>query len=131
MKDQLVSFEVAKLAKEKGFDWPTNQMYSGIMRIPQPEPYNDTRWALYHDYCLAPTQTTLQTWLRKVYLLDVLILPQLQSSCDPLPLYFIAIQDYRNSWTEPYNSSNENTLLHFDIYEEALELGLLEALKLI
>ena len=108
MKEQIITFETAILAKEKGFNTTLDQ---------------------------TPTQSLLQKWIRETRLLDVLVLPQVQSCLDPFPLYFYAVQDYRDGvWKELVNSSdcnNKETFLHFETYEEALEKGLFESLKAI
>lgn len=63
--DELVSFETAKLAKERGFDVPTHYAYN-----------ENCQKAMYMELCLnrntkdsrsisAPTQSLLQRWLRE------------------------------------------------------------------
>tara|TARA_R110002012_G_C11328222_1_gene576686 strand:- start:196 stop:495 length:300 start_codon:yes stop_codon:yes gene_type:complete len=97
MKEQLISFETAKLAKEKGFNWPClcyrqKSAVIGdetILEVMEGEKYYD--WNSYPQvpFYSMPTQSLLQKWLREVY------------------------------------------NVHIQIYEEALEKGLFEALKLI
>jgi hypothetical protein len=63
--EEICTYEVAKLAKEKGFDVPTHYAYN-----------KDCRKAMYMELCLnrntkdsrsisAPTQSLLQRWLRE------------------------------------------------------------------
>lgn len=119
MKEQLISFETAKLAKEKGF--PQNFSYAQFINMGKGE------WKFYNKEdadnlddsigigknirCSAPTQSLLQKWLRKVHGIDV------------LP-YKVG-----DKYTTVYNGSENEGLKN--TYEEALEKGLQEALKLI
>lgn len=72
MKEQLVSFETAVLAKEKGFDEHCNHYMEDTK-----EPYTNTDGSVYNNkdldcpyfkegvgaVCAAPTQSLLQKWL--------------------------------------------------------------------
>jgi len=75
MKDKLVSFETAKLAKEKGFDaicntsytdsktllfWYPNECYYGYKKLSDSEDYIPSNIEI-----LAPSQSLLQRWLRE------------------------------------------------------------------
>jgi hypothetical protein len=60
-----LSFELAKLLKEKEYDVENRyqlQMY-GSQHVPQLEPYNDTKWNIYKNYYLAPTIAEVVMWL--------------------------------------------------------------------
>ena len=71
-------------------------------------------------------------WFREKHLIEILILPQNQSACDPTPLYFIAIESYKNeTFLELFNSTNDNDLLHYHLYYEAREQAILKAIELI
>ena len=59
-------------------------------------------------------------WFREKQLLEGLILPQEKSLLSPLPLYFIAVESYRdNIWVELFNSTEESNRLHYETYEQA------------
>lgn len=121
MKEQLISFDTAKLAKEKGFVYNTEWSYDGetltsYSFIPD-HPANTS-----DDYP-APTQSLLQKWLREKYGLIVTVYyvgleynAQLQWKTDSDPL--------------EYDEVNSNLYFH-EHWEDALEAGLVEALKLI
>lgn len=111
MKEQLITFETAKLAKEKGF-------------------------RLLVDFESSyPTQSLLQKWLREKHNIDVVISPERYSNgvnylvqaqkwdlnADPEVNLNFVIKG--SCW---YNDNHE-----YPTYEEALEKGLQEALKLI
>ena len=105
MKEKLIEFETAKLAKEKGF---TN--------------FN----CFWPDDCLTigrPTQSLLQKWLREVHNIEVISWPhfkRLSYGCD---VYHYTTKNSNGFTTIELNPSKT--------YEDALELGLQEALKLI
>lgn len=62
MEDQLVSFETAKLAKEKGFDWECNSYYeSSNYLVNQHLKENWNKFKLQS----APTQSLLQRFIRE------------------------------------------------------------------
>ena len=77
MKEKLVEFETAKLAKEKGFNWTTSCGYEENGEIYRPQYWEPgcetdmivlTEEALDIDcdaICLAPTQSLLQKFIRE------------------------------------------------------------------
>jgi hypothetical protein len=101
MGEQLITFETAKLASEKG--------YSPILLG---EVFRKS----------LPTQSLLQKWLREVHKIDVFC------DCIGSGLYYSVIYD--NNVKEDETDKvfeQENTTS----YEDALEIGLQEGLKLI
>ena len=132
MTEQLISFETAKLAKEKGFKIPTKVMYKGNeksyghnnewgideQRLDGKFPYTNQQW-----YSI-PTQSFLQKWLREKHKIHIYLFPldngkwgfENNSILTNLDYIFV---NYMYKGKE-YNS-----------YEEALEFALLGALKLI
>ena len=126
MKEELVSFETAKLLKEKGFDevWCNHIYCIGYNTIPEDNELLECDWrnnvkGQFH-LALAPTQSLAQKWLREKHNIHVEI--------------------YRNAsgWGWILTTTNTgSTLLEinndifFDTYEEALEEGLKEGLNLI
>lgn len=123
MTDKLISFETAKLAKEKGFNIPVNGVYvdNGTLSFARDNDETDYNWNKRKGYS-APTQSLLQKWLREQYGIHILIR--------------ITIYDTFTGWIlNPMfrNGSAERVIKTkgFKTYEEALEVGLQEALKLI
>jgi hypothetical protein len=120
MKEKLTGFEVAKIAKVKGFDWGTNLGY--LETYP-----HITEHELSHNFNIAaPTQSFLQKWLRDVHNIDISVMIRFADT------YGVTIHKNRNIPKE-YEEiiikvTYEN---HKNLYEETLEVGLLEALKLI
>lgn len=144
MTEQLVTFETAKLAKDKGFNWPTDKSYSHSLteRVDEQDgtsgPFgwkkgetnvggffmnnskydrSNTNW--YN--CSAPTQALLQKWLFKVHSIWVESTPVFSSN------EMLGVNVRIFSWKFPYIDIPYDG---FDVYE-GLEMGLQEALRLI
>ena len=132
MKEQLITFDTAKLAKEKGFNIPRSNVYhvsSKTLTLSFSAIESDDK------HYTAPTQSLLQKWLREVHNIDVVISPERYSNgvnylvqaqkwdlnADPEVNLNFVIKG--SCW---YNDNHE-----YPTYEEALEKGLQEALKLI
>ena len=127
MEDELISFRVAKLAKEKRFQEMCVNCYNEEGRLYTPQTSGSL---LYHSNIIddnsysAPTQSLLQRWLREV---KNLILTMGFHNDDDTN-YQCTVWDRNEGdgedvgllWTNSYNT-----------YEETLEEGLYEALLLI
>ena len=101
MKEELISFKTAKLAKEKGFN---------------------NNFIIGNVYNTNPTQNLLQKWLREVHGTIV------QVECN----FWDKIEGWNTySTTIFYKTHDIATKSFYKTYEEALELGLQEALKII
>jgi hypothetical protein len=127
MEKEFIPHEQALKLNQLGFDEPCFAYWNIDPYFKTPflniaKPFN-------HEWCLpSPTFSQAFRWFREKHLLDGLILPQTYSSLDPLPIYFLAIESYKDSiWTEPFNSTSPQTLLHYSEYEEA-ELACLDKL---
>lgn len=117
MKEKLITFETAKLAKKKGFRYVTQGGTVGQIMRKVGVSY-ETKKSIYKVYV---TQSLLQKWLREEYLLHIEIGFQ---HCT----WWCSINKL------PYASFIDSDLIgrtDFSSYEEALEKGLQEALKLI
>ena len=145
MNEQLVSFETAKLAKEKGFNIEVKCYYDLKKFGERPLEFfgklnaNDlTKWNeelrenVHAEYVSAPTQSLLQKWLREKHNIHISIF-RYENNAYTLYLYK---NDCKRAF--PFNliessvkSNNINQVIKYNSYEEALEEGLLEALKLI
>lgn len=109
MTEQLVSFELAKLAKEKGF----NDFSKNPDNIPT------------HI-----TQSLLQRWLREKYFREVIVLPTNNNKYFFINIYR-AMQCDLNEIERAIEVINSNILhvKYYNSYEEALEAGLIKTLK--
>ena len=123
MEDKLIEFETAKLAKEKGFNFLTKKCYLNspdrlIFRKSvgfYTDEIDPVDWDLIH----APTQSLLQKWLREVQGIHISIHPIVNPD-NSVKYYIYKSKKQLINWEDRYNT-----------YEEALEAGLYEALKLI
>lgn len=115
MEEQLISFETAKLAKDRGFNLKEPCTCGGF-----PNCICDA--VRIDNYIYKPTQSLLQKWLREKHHLIITIAYQYEHDSTPYS-YWI----YKENNSLPINQwvNDLNT------YEEALELGLQETLKLI
>lgn len=126
MKEQLIAYKTAKLAKEKGFDIHTYNTY-----IVDPRPRivltirdgrTNSTYVGDGSTCSALTQSLLQKWLREEHYIFVYVLPEDRGSFrfqlfgDDIPTRKWVLDDVHD---------------YEDTYEEALENGLKEALSLI
>lgn len=139
MTEEIAGFETAKLAKEKGFNeyctavyqqdetlrfisyWEgANEEQEGVIK-------NDAIHDIYGDQiCTAPTQSLLQTWLRRYHHIHLLV--ELDQTMEPkfcfsVYQYKIGQSVYKNLLgLAPYSEL-------FYTYEKAIEDGLLWALS--
>jgi hypothetical protein len=121
MTDQLVTFETAKLAFEKGFNHMESNCYGDNMayQLPEGNLINALSANVVAGYILAPTRSLLQRWLREVHniLLFVNYRQYSVSSCDGYYAHTgLDIHDYI-------------AFIQSKTYEECLEIGLKAALN--
>ena len=129
MKEQLINYDTAILAKAKGFDVPVRYgVYGKQMKLTthyfkhHQEDINwnvSTKQQMHSNATSVPTQSLLQRWLREVHLYH--IYPK---------------QDYQNNWFYKiigvdHEIFSLTSYLAYKTYEEALEKALQEALNLI
>lgn len=126
MKEGLVTFKTAKLLKEKGFDERTLYGYqnNGMLYC------NADRIAISYNslpiyQICAPIQSFAQKWLRETNNLHIAII---RNACGYG--YDICKADNGTHITDGvFDGPNDGG--QWDTYEEALEVGIQEALKLI
>ncbi len=135
MKESLISFKTAKLAKEKGFFtgtifdiYPLVDFFKshkiGVLSSILMEESLDIDLAIEEGYYAeAPTQSLLQKWLREEYKSEVYVVP-----------HFICYDPSVNNnkgYYEVVIDNTATTISGFETYEAALEAGLIHALKLL
>ena len=162
MEEQLISYETAKLAKEKGFNVETLHFYCKNRTcdyIKTPYKYsfevNANQETLingeidnfgYGITWSAPTQSLLQKWLREKHqiIVDVSLdffNSYTKESIKYSPTFYTYSNNKKRFWIyTDYINSDECTkkmqeempiFQNYSTYEEALEIALFEALKLI
>jgi len=123
MKEQLITFETAKLAKEMGFQSYTSFYYSEGMEI------KGTKIGMHgnpnaYGGISAPTQSLLQKWLREKH--KIVVIPRYyHNEIANGYVYDYRITDIAGKY-EDYGFVDD-----YKTYEEALEEGLVAALKII
>lgn len=131
MKEQLIDFETAKLAKAKGFNqivgigvkYNLGQYYNhkgelnGAFSIEHLRSIVNKEEANSEPIVAAPTQSLLQKWLREVHSIIVSV------DIGDDRTYFISLT------VISHNSNGDNIWGNYKTYEEALDNGLQEALE--
>jgi len=119
MRDRgIINFETAKLASKKGY--PKNGDWCELAyRKDDKQLYGDI--GMYTDYP-APPQSMLQKWLRDEKDIDIDVETDVSFEKDNPKFYTVGIHNITD-WIPRKDQ--------FSTYEEALEVGLQEALKLI
>ena len=123
MQEQLISFETAKLAKEKGFDAQCWQYYdNGGVLV-----HSITKISNKMNLTSAPTQSLLAKWLREVHKINIFISSKTIENKTIFIPHGRTIPDTikNNLIVDIIQYCTNNT------YEESLEIGLQKALKLI
>jgi len=140
MEEQLISFETAKLAKEKGFDTPTRNFYADeSWKDEQVYTCNEVGYPEYTkdmgnnhgfgDITLTPTQSLLNKWLREVHKIHIEIEYSFKQNKYSVDIYNSDEKIIDNQLFKI--SSKIEDYLKYKSYEDALEFGLQEGLKLI
>ena len=134
MQEQVVTFETAKLAKEKGFDWEVfNSIATTILWKTEQKQFSRSLTKFnFNDFGKGsgvvfysqPTQSFLQKWLREVYNLYVESNPNASG-------YGWFIDKTNGTHIKGCEFEGPNDGGRWDKYEDALEVGLQEALQLI
>lgn len=138
MEDKIVSYETALLAKEIGFDWECNHVYNVVKRLELLEYYKEDGTGVIknsrvddistgHIYlCTAPAQSILQKYLRERH--NIYVSVHFDSYSPDVPEYYAVVKSISSK------NMGERLLDGFTLYsnyEDALEEGLFESLKLI
>jgi hypothetical protein len=122
MKEQLINFETAKLAKGRNIIFENMFPFNYSCYLNNGNRRNSDAFKKeekLQDH--VPTQSLLQTWLRDKHNIHVTASKDIVNK-----LYSTEIDVWNNIKLE-----ESLKLVHFNSYEEALENGLQEALKLI
>jgi hypothetical protein len=127
MIDQLVTFETARLAKEKEFKITTLDGFDekgvDLFNKNYFTNWNGRRSEIKdRSFYSRPKQSSLQNWLREVHDIDLIVYPSFMGKIKNY--YYVIIKD-RNFDNVLQGETNNHS------FEDALELGLQEALKII
>ena len=123
IEEQFVSFDTAKMLKEAGFDVPCHYSYDNV---------GGFRWfkiggSTPKGWVPCPTQALAARWFREVHHLNVYACFDYVCFDDGERKWFFMRENTMiNDYTSVYCS-----IISYDSYEQALEAGLQEAIKLI
>lgn len=121
--DKLVENEVFSLSKEVGFT-PKKEKVGYSYYDEEVGCFGGKEaCAIYED--VKPTQTTLKSWLSENH--NIFVEPQLDRTSAPK----FAVEIYKYSHFGNYDKVIQKDWYLYRTYEEALEVGLLEGLKII
>lgn len=125
MTEELVTLETAKLLKEKGFNEFCEFAYADedlhIMGLHSTNSFFNEIGCGY----TTPTKSIAQKWLRETKNLHIEIY---RNACG---YGYIIVKANNGTWMKADGSKGPNDGGKWDAYEEALEAGIFEALKLI
>ena len=126
MKDELIKFGTAVLAREKGFNHMKSNCYGDNMcyQLPKGELVNALKGNTVLGYILAPTQSLLQKWLREEHNIYLTIGFGSINQLNKVNGYTYSIFHNRNWVSLDHRDEMES-------YEAASESGLIKALSLI
>ena len=137
MREDLISFETAKLAKEKKFNIPCENFYIEYIDDDVADLFNyeEQRGSGYAELYRnnqefkysASTQSLLQKWLREVHKIDIMILPWEGTENNTVSYQYFVLNNFDEDKYDDSYVKEKN----YDTYEKSLEIGLQEALKLI
>lgn len=120
MEEQLTTYETAMLAKEKGFD---ENVFKNSFCYDKNGNWKNTIDVIKEERIFAPTQALLQKWLREKHDIYVTVDVDITLSW----VYRIGSLHPQASYIGAYIQSE----YVFSVFEEALDEGLIEALKLV
>lgn len=124
MTDVIITFETAKLAKEKGFSEDSTYNYNSDGELGVDEDYHLVNWNLpQHGAQSAPNQSLLQKWLRDKH--DIWVY------CKPTIAGNLAEYNWESGILAPLNEGRDFLSSESDSYEKVLEEALFESLKLV
>lgn len=145
MEEHLITFRTARDLKDKGFRYYSKYSYwlaNLTSMTPGTEDHNGFTTDINYETfgrCYAPTQSLVQKWLREIH--DINVLVNFETIDDSETAYTWHIKYYleegknrkKDTWDfyEDIYSLSQEKIQWFDTYEQALENGLQEGLKLI
>lgn len=129
MKEAYVSFEVAKLLKEKGFNWECRTCYEhGELKTEVCRQYVD--WNGRHEVwelMSAPTHQMACAWLREIK--NIVIIPEIHTTTDPKDYYWGASIYYLDKPWDLVKWISEPSKGKCNGYDEVIEAALKYSLE--
>ena len=137
MEEQLISFETAKLAKDKGFNEDTELFFNSfypkgtynINGLTNYDEVTDKR----DNFTSLPTQSLLQKWLREKHNIHI----EIELTDNTMQFYYqYCIVDSKNRECHDEDMIDQATRIYnynerFNTYEEAREQAILKAIEIV
>lgn len=127
IEEAYISFEIAKLLKEKGFDEGCRYYYVNNGNLMFTEEYLHNSEIKYGTYpscvCTAPTQQMAMRWLREIHNIFIVIEPRTYDYINEKISSYVSSLWQRDNYCENITSKNYPT------YEEAVEATIQYCLK--
>lgn len=129
--EEFVSFEVAKLLKEKGFNERTEFLYENE-KTKLIESYV-TNSMLGPECCSAPTQQVALRWLREIHKINITVTPNLYETTFAFDVYKQGIDGWERMEgdTDLVYTGEDPLWENYPTYEEAANNGIKYVLKII
>lgn len=135
MIDQVISFETAKLSRDKGFNICTLTCWIETKSPLFKSPFHTERSKIGYikegcNYINEPTQSLLQKWFREEHSIDV------EAYSNASGYHWILSKSFRKNWFSggthiaDSNMTGPNNGGGWDTFEGAMEAGLQNSLKL-
>jgi len=118
--EEIITFDTAKLAKDKGFDWECMITAVEDTKYIYGTGYDYHNHNQYRNNVSIPTQSLLQKWLRDEHNIHL-----------EIASHFLTIDVFKKVRKWYVYLDDEKIEIPYNTYEESLEQGLKEALKLI
>lgn len=122
IKEQIISFDTAKLAKEKNFRVKTKKFYHLNNKI------DGLPFKPFGGCVAAPTQSLLQRWLRDIHQTDITVITEWKPTGRSyrVGLSYVGKFAKIDIW---FSRDQYEIPISYNSYEEALEVGLIEGLN--
>lgn len=120
--EDYVSFEIAKLLKEKGFDEYTSMVYNQNGSFMPNGAIEDT----YQTFYSAPTLQMVMKWLREVHNINISVVPHSYKEGKPFDYEFVYWNgvEYHTPYDEKCPTYHELFGRTWKKYEQACELAI-------
>lgn len=128
IKENYVSFETAKLLKEKGFNWPTYIYWDLTIEsktpvigvTTEPKDFNH-KWQIFALPISCPTLQMAMKWLREVHYLYIQVMLD-SYACGGHTGYYVVIQNTTSDFEMMLQDALDSVF--YDTYEQACETAI-------
>ena len=129
--EDYVSFKIAKLLKEKGFDEDIARVVNEEGEIDYLGSFQPSLAYLHHTWYRCPTLQMTMKWLREKHHIDISVVPHSHEEGKPFDYEFEYWngEEYHTPYNEKHPTYHELFGKTWEKYEEACEAGIWYCLK--